>query len=123
MAKSALQKRTRAWATIVYEESAPENWREKLQGYMVQTFVSPLHDADLKEDGSLKKPHWHVLMMYDGVKTPEQAREVFESFGGALAVSLSRVYEGMQGICAIWITPKSTSITRMMCVLTVVPIM
>ena len=82
MAKSALQKRTRAWATIVYEESAPENWREKLQGYMVQTFVSPLHDADVKEDGSAKKPHWHVLMMYDGVKTPEQAREVFESFGG-----------------------------------------
>lgn len=82
MAKSALQKRTRAWASIVYEESAPENWREKLQSYMVQTFVSPLHDSDLKEDGSAKKPHWHVLMMYDGVKTPEQAREVFESFGG-----------------------------------------
>lgn len=82
MAKSALQKRTRAWATIIYQESAPDCWRETLQGYMVQTFVSPLHDADLKEDGSPKKPHFHVLMMYDGVKTPEQAREIFESFGG-----------------------------------------
>lgn len=49
---------------------------------MVHAFVSPLHDADIKEDGTLKKPHYHVLMMYDGVKTPEQAREVFESFGG-----------------------------------------
>lgn len=82
MAKSALQKRTRAWATIVYQESAPDSWRETLQSYMVQAFVSPLHDSDKKDDGTLKKPHYHVLMMYDGVKTPEQAREVFESFGG-----------------------------------------
>lgn len=82
MPKSALQKRTRAWATIVYEESAPDCWRETLQSYMVQTFVSPLHDSDQKDDGSLKKPHYHVLMMYDGVKTPEQAREIFESFCG-----------------------------------------
>ena len=49
---------------------------------MVQAFVSPLHDSDKKDDGSLKKSHFHVLMMYDGVKTPEQAREIFESFGG-----------------------------------------
>lgn len=82
MPKSALQKRTRAWATIVYEESAPDCWRDTLQSYMVQAFVSPLHDSDKKDDGSLKKPHFHVLMMYDGVKTPEQAREIFESFGG-----------------------------------------
>lgn len=82
MAKSALQKRTRAWATIVYQESAPDGWRETLQSYMVQAFVSPLHDSDKKDDGTLKKPHYHVLMMYDGVKTPEQAREIFESFGG-----------------------------------------
>lgn len=82
MAKSALQKRTRAWASIVYDESAPDCWRETLQSYMVQTFVSPLHDSDKKDDGTLKKPHFHVLMMYDGVKTPEQAREIFDSFGG-----------------------------------------
>ncbi len=82
MAKSAGQKRTRNWATIVYEESAPEDWREKLQSYMVRTFVSPLHDYDVKEDGVPKKPHYHVLMMYDGVKTSEQAREVFQSIGG-----------------------------------------
>lgn len=82
MPKSALQKRTRAWATIVYQESAPDGWRDTLQGYMVQAFVSPLHDSDKKDDGTFKKPHYHVLMMYDGVKTPEQAREIFESFGG-----------------------------------------
>lgn len=82
MAKTALQKRTRAWATIVYDESAPEDWREKLQSYKVRAFVSPLHDYDMKEDGIPKKAHYHVLMMYDGVKTPEQAREVFASFGG-----------------------------------------
>lgn len=76
--------RTRNWGTIVYPESAPEDWIDMLKSFNVPFFVSPLHDQDLLEDGSgnLKKPHYHVLLMFDGVKTADQAAEIFNVIGG-----------------------------------------
>ena len=91
--------RHRNFATIVYPESAPDNWKDILSLACVPSFVSPLHDSDIKADfdsqkmesGELdpssikdayKKPHYHVLLMYDGVKTNEQVREFVKSFGG-----------------------------------------
>ncbi|MDU2191324.1 MAG: Rep family protein, partial [Klebsiella pneumoniae] len=39
--------RTRNFTTIVYPESAPENWLEILQQLFVPALVSPLHDKDV----------------------------------------------------------------------------
>lgn len=74
--------RTRNYTTVVYPESAPENWLEILTQHMVPAFVSPLHDADTNPTGELKKPHYHVVIMFEGVKTLEQAREITVSIGG-----------------------------------------
>lgn len=75
-------KRTRNFACVVYPESAPENWLEILQNEFVPAFVSPLHDNDLNPTGEPKKEHFHVMIMFDGVKTTEQARDIFEKIGG-----------------------------------------
>lgn len=74
--------RTRNYATVVYPESAPENWKSILQEQCIPAFISPLHDKDINLDGTTKKPHYHVLMLYEGVKTPEQAIEAFSMIGG-----------------------------------------
>lgn len=74
--------RTRNYATVVYPESAPENWRDKLSDFMVPCFISPLHDKDMNPQNEPKKPHHHVLLMFDSVKTADQAREVFQAVGG-----------------------------------------
>lgn len=79
---SSDKKRTRNFASVVYPESAPENWIEILQQQCVPAFVSPLHNSDYNPSGEPKKEHFHVMIMFDGVKTIEQAREVFESIGG-----------------------------------------
>ena len=76
------QGRTRNFATAVYPESAPSNWQEILAEQFVPAFVSPLHDRDVNPTGEKKKPHYHVIVMYDSVKTVEQARELFEKIGG-----------------------------------------
>ena len=34
--------RTRNYATIVYEESAPENWKDILQEIFIPCFISPV---------------------------------------------------------------------------------
>ncbi len=82
MAEKSGRGRTRNFATVVYPESAPENWLEILGEMKIAAFVSPLHDRDVNPDGELKKPHYHVLLMFDGVKTVEQALELFEQIGG-----------------------------------------
>lgn len=74
MAKKANQ-RTRNWAFVVYPDSAPENWREYLRSLRVQGFISPLHQ-DMNPDDTEKKPHYHVFLMFDGVKTFEQVKEI-----------------------------------------------
>lgn len=74
--------RTRNFACVVYPESAPENWRSIIAESKIPVFISPLHDKDVNPTGEPKKPHYHVLAMYESVKKPEQAKEFFESFGG-----------------------------------------
>lgn len=75
-------KRTRNYATVIYPESAPDNWREILSEQFIPAFISPLHDKDINPGGEVKKAHHHVILMFDSVKTVEQAREVFEKIGG-----------------------------------------
>lgn len=75
-------KRTRNFASVVYPDSAPENWQEILGEQFVPSFISPLHDKDINPTGEPKKAHYHVLIMYDSVKTSEQAKELFQLIGG-----------------------------------------
>lgn len=75
-------KRTRNYATVVYPESAPSDWKVLLQEQCVPAFISPIHNRDINADGTIKKEHYHVMIMFDGVKTKEQAGEVFSVIGG-----------------------------------------
>lgn len=66
--------RARGWACIVYPDSAPENWVDRLGEAHIQTLISPLHDKDLRADGEPKKPHYHVLAMFDNPVTELSAK-------------------------------------------------
>lgn len=59
----------RHWLFIVYPESAPDNWMAQLEMAGVQFAVSPLHDKDLLANGEPKKPHWHVIVTFEGPTT------------------------------------------------------
>lgn len=74
--------RTRNYATVVYPESAPEGWQNTLAEQCIPAFISPLHDKDVNPTGEAKKPHYHVMIMFENVKTREQAMEIFDLIGG-----------------------------------------
>lgn len=82
MATKTATKRTRNFACIVYPESAPDNWVDLLQDEFVPALISPLHDFDKNPTGEFKKPHYHIIIMFDSVKTCEQAKEIFAKIGG-----------------------------------------
>lgn len=74
--RKKIDERTRNWTFVVYPESAPENWREIIDELHVPWVESPLHDKDVNPDGEIKKPHWHVVMMFSSNKSYDQIREI-----------------------------------------------
>ena len=80
--KSSGKGRTRNFATVVYPESAPMGWQNILGELCVPAFISPLHNKDVNPDGLLKKEHYHVMLMFDGVKTTDQVLDIFNKIGG-----------------------------------------
>lgn len=81
-ASNSGSKRYRNYACVVYPESAPDNWLDIIAESKIPLFVSPLHDKDINPDGEPKKAHYHIMVMYDGTKSKEQAEAFFASFGG-----------------------------------------
>lgn len=80
--------RRKVWAAVLYEESAPSNWRDVLERTHVAIAVSPLHDKDVwSEDedghvaGEMKKPHWHIVFYFESLKSPNQVLGIAKELG------------------------------------------
>lgn len=56
----------RNWACVVYPESLPADWLDILQKTGLQIVISPLHNKDKNPDGTVKKPHYHIILIYSG---------------------------------------------------------
>lgn len=74
--------RTRTWTFILYPESAPEDWLDRLNDMHIQFIVSPLHDKD-KEPGTgdkeFKKAHYHIVLKFQTKKSYDQICEITNS--------------------------------------------
>ena len=75
--------KTRGYACVIYTDSAPHNWREILVETHIPALISPYHDRDLNADGAPKKPHYHVMIIFDGPRTHEQAEKILTQIGAA----------------------------------------
>lgn len=80
--KSSGQARYRNFATVVYPESAVDSWQEVLSQQFIPAFISPLHDKDVNPTGEPKKPHYHVVLMFEGKKSISQVEDIFNLIGG-----------------------------------------
>lgn len=89
--------RTRTFAILAYPDSTPADWRERLTQEHVQALISPLHDRDINPDGSQKKPHWHILVMFDSVKTQEQADALWDRVLGPNRVKKGETVNSTRG--------------------------
>lgn len=79
--------RSRNWTFLVYPyDSAPKNWRDELRKRHIKYIISPLHDKDLKDSttGELKKPHYHVILLFPTKKSYKQVKEITDSFNSPI---------------------------------------
>lgn len=101
--KSEDKERAYNWATIVYEESVKPDYESIITISGVAVAISPNHDKDVKEDGSLKKPHRHILMHFKTLKSRKQILEYVSTFGGVGAEKII----SMEGQC-MYLTHKNS---------------
>lgn len=88
MEEKKSNRRYRDFASVVYpdSENTPDNWIQILKDLHVPALISPLHNNDIDEGAeggpSPKKPHYHVMLVFDSVKTIDQAKEIYSKIGG-----------------------------------------
>lgn len=66
------------WAAVIYPDSAPADWRERLDELHIEWAESPLHDRDVNADGEPKKPHIHIVLSFESVQTFQQVSDVLK---------------------------------------------
>lgn len=77
MASKSIKKRN--WAFVLYPESAPSDWRDRLQSTGLPFVVSPLHDKDLDPTGEPKKAHYHIILVFPGPTTYNAVKTLTDS--------------------------------------------
>ena len=76
---------------MLYPESAPEDWREQLRQAGLRCAISPLHDKDVNPDGEPKKPHYHVILVYDGPTTYSNVKGLTDRLNQPIPQPLEQV--------------------------------
>lgn len=71
-----MAQRSSKWAFITYPDSLPDKWQEILKSYHIPVAVSPLHDKDLNPTGDEKKPHYHIMLEFESMKSYDQVKEI-----------------------------------------------
>lgn len=91
----AKDNRSRLFAFIVYPDSdnTPDDWMDSVSQFHVPALVSPLHIDGYIPEGTGNKPHYHVMLCFEGNKSDEQVIELRDRVGG---VGLLKVHSKVQ---------------------------
>lgn len=69
--------RSKNFATLCYWESSHlEDIVLSLDSLHISYLISPLHDSDIDEHGILKKGHWHIILVFDSLKSVSQVKDL-----------------------------------------------
>lgn len=87
--KTSIKKRN--WAFILYPDSAPSDWKDILAQSGLQCAISPLHDKDFNATGEAKKPHYHVIIVYNGPTSFNVVKGVCDSLNCPIPQALEQI--------------------------------
>lgn len=83
--------KSRYWHCILYDDSARSDWYDFLECIGANVIISPRHDKDVftQDDpdrgikaGDYKKPHYHLMLIWDGPTTRKNAKRYVDAIGG-----------------------------------------
>lgn len=71
-------KRGRNWTLVIYKDSLPEGEPYKTLDEEKVPYFLAWHDSDVNADGTPKKEHGHIILMFDGNKSYTQIVKDFK---------------------------------------------
>lgn len=85
----------RNWTFVCYPESMPTDWQDIIERSGIPCAFSPLHDKDINEaTKEPKKPHFHVILCYDGPTTYNAVK----AFTDSLNATIPQPIESLKGV-------------------------
>lgn len=102
--------KARHFSFLLYPDSIPNDWKEKLESLGISMAVSPLHDMDEKKDKEkwtiddvvrngkhYKKPHYHVIYIARNPVTIESIRKKIKRKLGNNSVAHVEIIDSIKG--------------------------
>lgn len=101
--------RGRVFGFLLYPDSAPADWLDRLRDLHVPMAISPMHDKDVfpkdftdengieHKAGEIKKPHRHVLICFHGKKSLVQVYQMIQGTLGTTAVKFIKALDDARG--------------------------
>lgn len=78
------------WWFILYPDSAPADWRNRLLFTGLQAAISPLHNPDPEEGNS--KVHYHVILKYSGPTTFKNVKRLcIQQFNATVPLAIGNL--------------------------------
>lgn len=71
----------REYAFLLYPDSCVADWLGVIK-QLQQPFFVILHDKDVNSDGTLKKPHYHVMILFNNPRAEGTIRQINLRCGG-----------------------------------------
>ncbi len=87
--------RSKNWVCIVYPDEVNADWRERINNQHFQWVESPLHDKDVNADGTPKKPHIHILLMFSSNKSREQVKDFVKTLSDIVYIDGKESVKGI----------------------------
>lgn len=83
--------RSKYFCSLLYPDSLPSDWMDIISSFHIPYLISPLHDKDVLDDGTLKKPHYHFMLFFDSLKSLNQVNEMIAPLNGTICKYVSSV--------------------------------
>lgn len=105
--------KARNFAFILYPESIPDDWKDRLESLGICMAVSPLHDKDKStvEGQEFKKPHYHVLYIAKNPVTVESIRIKIKRCLGDKTVNHVEIVDNIEN-AYLYLTHESKDAVR-----------
>ena len=85
----------RSWAFVMYPDSMPVDWQDRVVEMGIPMTISPLHDKDINPTGEEKKAHYHVIVYYENPTTLNSVKtNVCDRLNATIPIKL----ESMRGM-------------------------
>lgn len=101
------KEKARYFTFLLYPESIPNDWKDKLELIGVPVAISPLHDKDIAKMGGYKKPHFHVLYISKNPVTADSVRLKIKRALGNQSVALVQIIRTSVENAYLYLTHES----------------